>query len=529
MSNYIKKYPGHCLAVFVMLISISLAACGSKEGPLDVPESVQAGDLVDMQSCTYEDHDIEYTADCGTLVVPENRADPNSRLIALPVVRLRSHSANPVEPIFWLAGGPGHPNVHYSPPPGSILDNHDFILVGYRGAEGSVVLECPEIAQALKGLGDDLMSIESLTNIGDANTQCGARLEAEGVDLDGYTIVEIIKDMEAARVGLGYEHIHLLGTSFGTRLEMLYTWMYPENLHRVAMVAVNPPGYFVYEPEHVDRLLELDAKLCAGNPECSTRTDNLAESIRNVVQDMPRRWLIFPIDPGKARVTAHGLLAARSTAAWMFDAFIAAENGDPSGLWLFSFAYDFMGPSANIWGFTMAIGITADYDPERDYLAEMNPPDSIMGAPFSETAWSPIPFTDWPGESIPDEYRQIQPSNLETLLLSGNMDYMTPIWPATEELLPSLSNGQQVVISEFGHSGDIWDLQPEATNHLLTTFFDTGEVDDSLYTYQSMDYEVGMMSFPLIAKILLVVLVLVLIGLIVLLRFIIRRIRRRMA
>jgi len=229
------------ILVFTLLWAILLSACSSKEEPLVVPKGALAGDLIDMQSCIYEDHDIEYAADCGTLIMPENRANSNSRLIALPVVRLHSHSTNPAEPVFWMTGGPGHPNIHHSPPPGGILDHHDFVLVGYRGAEGSVVLECPEIAQALKGLGDLRMSEESLINIGESNTQCGARLEDEGVDLDGYNLVEIINDMEAARVALGYERIHLLGTSMGTRLEMLYTWMYPESLYRIAMVAVNPP------------------------------------------------------------------------------------------------------------------------------------------------------------------------------------------------------------------------------------------------------------------------------------------------
>ena len=54
-----------------------------------------------------------YAADCGTLVVPENRADPHSRLIALPVTRIRARSAHPAEPIFRLEGGPGITNMQF--------------------------------------------------------------------------------------------------------------------------------------------------------------------------------------------------------------------------------------------------------------------------------------------------------------------------------------------------------------------------------------------------------------------------------
>ena len=56
---------------------------------VSVPPGAHAGQLT-MQSCTYPTENGSYAADCGTLVVPEDRADPHSRLIALPVVRIRA-------------------------------------------------------------------------------------------------------------------------------------------------------------------------------------------------------------------------------------------------------------------------------------------------------------------------------------------------------------------------------------------------------------------------------------------------------
>jgi hypothetical protein len=69
--------------------------------------------------------------------------------------------------------------------------------------DSSPVLQCPEIIQAAKGVGGDLLSNESIANMGDDLSSCAARLHDEGVDLDGYTILEEIEDMETARVGLG--------------------------------------------------------------------------------------------------------------------------------------------------------------------------------------------------------------------------------------------------------------------------------------------------------------------------------------
>ena len=42
-------------------------------GPVSVPKGAHAGDLI-LESCTYATEDGGYKADCGTLVVPENRA-----------------------------------------------------------------------------------------------------------------------------------------------------------------------------------------------------------------------------------------------------------------------------------------------------------------------------------------------------------------------------------------------------------------------------------------------------------------------
>ena len=117
---------------------------------------------------------------------------------------------------------------------------------------------------------------------------------------------------------------------------------------------------------------------------------------------------------------------------------------------------------------------------------------------------------------------------VETLLVSGSVDGTTPARYATEELLPSLSNGQQVILSEFGHVDDVWDLQPEATMHLLTTFYDTGVADDSLFTYQPMDFDVGL-GFPEMAKLGLAAIVLIIILLVALGWFIVRRVRQRRA
>jgi pimeloyl-ACP methyl ester carboxylesterase len=484
-----------------------------------------------MQSCIYETDDIEYTADCGTLVVPENRNDPDSRLIALPVIRVRATGHNPAEPIFWMTGGPGSSNMRFSHLEG-LLANHDIVMVGYRGVDGSVVLDCPEVTKAWGGKGGNLFSDESLVNLGEALASCATRLQDEGVDLDGFILPEVIEDMEAARIGLGYQRVNLLSLSYGTRVAMFYASLHPDSVHRSVMNAVNTPGHFVYEPEVLDAQIEYDAALCAKDPECSARTDDLAETMRNVTRNLPRRWLFIPIDPGKARVVTHFLLFHRRSARTVYDLYLAAEEGDPSGVALMSVMYRFMWPPMNVWGEWANKGII-DYDPARDWITEMDFPGSILGSPLSLVCGGSGQLgRSWPRPPLSAEFLAAPASDVETLLVSGNMDIsVAPQW-ATEELLPVLSNGHQVILSEFGHTNDFWSLQPEATIHLLTTFYDTGEVDDSLYTYQPMDFHVDS-GWPVQAKQYLAIAVAVPVVLVALVGlavwFIARRKRRRRA
>ncbi len=491
------------LIIFISLTVAALLLAGlflfrPKERAVTVPAGARAGDIF-LEPCTVKMGGVRYRADCGTLVVPENRSNPGSRLIALPVKRIHSPSGTPAEPIFYLAGGPGQSNMGFHPP-AWLLARHDVVMVGYRGVDGTPKLDCPEVSDAMTGLNGDLLDPASLDNLGAAMRVCAERLQAAGVDLGGYTIPEVVKDMEAARSGLGYARVNLLGESYGTRVAQIYAAMYPSSLLRSAMIGVNPPGHFLWLPATADAQVEYYAELCRKDADCAARTPDLAASMRNVNRSMPKRWLFLPIDPGKVKVVAFAMLFHRTTAPIIFDAYLSAERGDSSGLALMSLAYDFIMPKMMTWGEFFAIGSSADFEAGRDYRTELTAPDTIFGAPMSLLIWGAA--GGWPVTPMPEQYRQVHPTDVQTLLVGGTVDFSTPAEFATQELLPSLRNGKQVILAERGHVGDFWGFQPEAAERLLNSFYDTGAADDSLYTYLPMNFK-PTMRFPLLAKILL--------------------------
>jgi pimeloyl-ACP methyl ester carboxylesterase len=392
-----------------------------------------------------------------------------------------------------------------------LLADHDVVLVGYRGVDGSSVLECPEIIRAFRGKGGNLLGPESLANITHAIAQASQRLQAEGVDLEGYTIPEVAHDMHMARLALGYERINLLSVSYGTRVAQIYAYLYPASLNRSVMIGVNPPGRFVWEPKTIDAQLQRYSDLWTQDTQRAACTANLAQTMRQVIHHMPKRWLFLPIDTGKVRMMTFAMLFHRGPASVVFDSYLAANRGDPSGLWMMSVACDFMFPKMLTWGQLLAQGSSADYDPSRDYTSELDPPDSILGSPIALAIWGTAGGA-WPIKLIPPDLRLVQPSDIPTLLVGGSVDFSTPAEYATQELLPFLKNGRQVILREFGHVNDVFSLNPPAIERLLLSFFNDGRTDDSLFTYTPMNFRVSI-GFPRLAKLILGTCVLLLLAL----------------
>src|SRR6266516_3708222 len=137
--------PARIIALtLISLTTLSLAYLHFSGGndAVSVPSGAHAGQLK-LHSCHYATENGSYRADCGTLVVPQSRYKAHSRLIAISVTRIRARSAKPGVPIFRLQGGPGLSNMEFSEA-SRFADDHDVVLVGYRGVDGSARLDCPE-------------------------------------------------------------------------------------------------------------------------------------------------------------------------------------------------------------------------------------------------------------------------------------------------------------------------------------------------------------------------------------------------
>jgi len=223
---------------------------------------------------------------------------------------------------------------------------------------------------------------------------------------------------------------------------------------------------------------------------------------------MPERWLFLPVKPGNVRAASFfGLMestnvGAQPSAPMTFDSWLSASEGDASGFWLQSLIVSVLATDAFVWGEYYAAG-SLDAQAARDYFASGNQDRASIAYAGSAFAWNGGLMADaWPAVPGADAYNQVRTSQVETLLISGELDTSTPPQVAAKELLPYLPNGHQVVLSGLGHTGSFLAEQPAAGSRLVNTFFESGRVDDSLYRPAKIDFSPGL-TLGAVAKILL--------------------------
>ncbi len=214
--------------------------------------------------------------DCGYLIVPEDRTDPDSPTIQLAYAILRAPDADvKPDPVIYLAGGPGGNAVGDLEGwvDTSYLQDRDLILFDQRGTGYSLPsLNCPESEQ----------------NEDNATQTCHDRLVSEGVNLQAYNSAENAADVADLRVALGYDEWNLFGISYGTRLALTVMRDHPEGVRSVIIDSVYPPeisSWEEYGQNTVDEFSKL-FEVCAADAECSANYPDLDQTFYSTVEQL---------------------------------------------------------------------------------------------------------------------------------------------------------------------------------------------------------------------------------------------------
>lgn len=419
----------------------------------------------------------------GELLVPENREHPEAKKLRLPVQIIKAAKISDAEPIFWLDGGPGASNILNikkikQAQQQQLMEYHDFVCVGYRGVDGSVKLRSKQISKAFRGKGHQLLSNRSLDKIeAEIKAYC-IRLKEKGIDINCYTIMDVVDDMESARLSLGYPRINIISVSFGTRVALLYGQRHPEVLNRTVMIGASPPGYFLLRSGQAERVLyqydSLYHSQMAGSDTHAIRT-----AIQKAYERMPRRWSIFRLDADKIKAGTVNALYTRGFSVWACNAYLrAAHHNDYRGLFLLQKLYDQTNRASigDMYAKTVSADMVTGVQGAFFSRDELRFTQTLLGNNVSVIYGTTAHL--WNMRSIPAEYKVSRSTDMETLVVSGELDFRTPADITENALMPFLRKGKHVVLKGMSHSDILQNVMK--STQFLYQYFEGGKVNAAL-------------------------------------------------
>jgi pimeloyl-ACP methyl ester carboxylesterase len=246
----------------------------------------------------------EYTF--GYLEVLENREEPNSGTVQIPVYIFKSRSDNPKkDPIIYTVGGPGSttmPTAQYMNYY-KYLDDRDFILMEQRGNYyAKPHLDCPEWSQAIYESNQPSFDASTYAALFEqAAKSCKERLEKKGIDLNEYNTNEIALDINDLVNVLEIDKYNLLTISYSTKIAQVLMRDYPEKIRSVVMDSPLPLEVN-YDEESVQNLLESIRMLlsdCENDKKCNSTYPNLKNRFFEYLKEKTENPLMVEVENPK--------------------------------------------------------------------------------------------------------------------------------------------------------------------------------------------------------------------------------------
>jgi pimeloyl-ACP methyl ester carboxylesterase len=312
-------HPIRCRAVALgALISASLlAGCGGSSDD-DGPAAIDARSALAFGPCAVAIADT--TTLCGTLTVPEDRADKASRLIGLPFAILPATAALPArDPVVIFTGGPGpSPLLTVAQLPAEALQQfplrqaRDVIVMTQRGTDLTtpLSLDCTELTLDFAA-GERFASEDAVLQ---AARACRDRLVAGGVNVGSYTTRAIARDMEDLRVLLGarrgFDRWNLVGSSYGSRLALAYMRDAPKGVRSAVL-----DGPFPLQERELYGAGVLDAlsavlTACNAQPDCAAAYPELQARFAAAIERLENTPVVVSGTPIRGHALLNVLRAA---------------------------------------------------------------------------------------------------------------------------------------------------------------------------------------------------------------------------
>lgn len=424
---------------------------------------------------------VEGSADsilCGTYTVYENQQTKKGRTIDLNIMVIPALERGSIQmPIFCLDGGPGVAATNavsfYAMRDNPYRQNHDVVLIDVRGTGKSGPLHCKSL-EFKAGLQDQFAEMYP----GDAVKQCYDSLSRQA-DLTQYTTTNIATDLNEVRQWLGYDKIHLLGLSYGTRLALEYMRRFPDAVQSTVLWSATSTNTRMplYHAVFAQQTLEKIFDDCNKDSLCNSNFSQLEEEFNSLMRKGRKAGFIVPNRSGEGKETP-------LTISWdAFQTKIRSMMYMPFSMRQIPYIIH----ESYLGNWKPFISLFPEGPDSGDFIAE--------GLYLCITCSEDVPFitaeetssltkgtfmgtyridqqqaacANWGRGDIPKDFLEPVKSTVPVLILTGSYDPVTPVSMA-KDIAQYLPNSQVVEIPEMSHTFDGLSNE-DCFDNLIVTF-----------------------------------------------------------
>ena len=436
---------------------------------------------------------LSTVGECGWLEVAENPDEPEGRKIMIRVARIpaRGRVAEP-DPLVFFAGGPGQAATESWPIVAGALsklsESRDILLVDQRGTGQSNPLKCPQVEL------DEALALD-WDELAGSTREC---LDSLDGDPRFYTTTIAMYDVDAARAALGYDQVNLFGGSYGTRAAQVYLRLFPDRVRSVVLDSVVPQT-LALGTEHakkLDQAIYRVLRSCNEDALCGTAFPDTAGKLALLISELEENPVDITVEhPTTGEPFALTFNREVLSTALRFLTY-SADTQAMLPLLIHEAAteqrFDRLASQMLIaatglqesisQGMEMSVMCSEDFPL---YPAVTEPNDYLLGDIMEKSI--NIQCSVWPRGPVPQNFHEPVSGDVPVLLLSGELDPVTPPEYADQVAVHFTSSRHLIapgqghiattrgcmgtIVSEFVIEGSADDLETECISNLEPTPF----------------------------------------------------------
>lgn len=360
----------------------------------------------------------------------------------------------------WIIVGP-HASVcgtlEGTAQPAAYRAGRDIVLVDQRGTGGSHPLHCP-------GFHKPRSAYQPLYPVAEVR-ECRRTLE-QVADLTKYGTGEAVADLDAVWAALGYPQIDLFGLSYGSTVALRYMASHSDRVRAAVMMGVAPAnatppkGHAPAGEQALQKLIGL----CRSDAACAAAFDPAAD-----VERVRARLRSNPDAPSEE----------------VFFEKLRSMMYQPAGARRLPFILN-RAAAGDLAPFLAATKSSFAYADGMAFSVICSEGMALMDVAAARTAARATPFGDyrlrrqqeacaeWPIAKVPADHVQPVRSTTPVLLISGELDPVTPPYLA-DQVAKTLPNAKHVVIPASGHVFDGMSGVDSCLDPLILRFLKSGD------------------------------------------------------